>query len=40
MKLSPSITLAAFALGYGVRDQRLLDLLALIMDEKHQESAA
>jgi hypothetical protein len=34
------VVLAAFALGYGLQDQRLLDLLGQIMEEKHQESAA
>lgn len=34
------VLLAAFALGYGLQDQRLIDLLAEIMEEKRQESEA
>jgi hypothetical protein len=30
------VLLAAFALGIGVRDQRLIDVLAVIMEEKRK----
>jgi hypothetical protein len=39
--MSPNLVLlAAFALGMGVRDQRMIDVLAQIMEERRTDTGA